>query len=61
MPGLRMNVSTSGVSTSIGGRGAWFTIGLRGTRSTIGLPGSGISYTTQRSWRHPPSSPIRHD
>jgi Protein of unknown function (DUF4236) len=46
-PGFRVNVSKSGVSESIGGRGAWFTIGPHGTRSTIGLPGSGLSYTTQ--------------
>jgi hypothetical protein len=46
-PGLRINLSKSGVSTSVGGRGAWFTIGPRGTRSTIGLPGTGLSYTEQ--------------
>jgi uncharacterized protein DUF4236 len=27
MPGIRMNVSKSGVSTSFGSRGAWFTVG----------------------------------
>lgn len=46
-PGLKINVSKSGVSESIGGRGAWFTIGPRGTRTTAGIPGSGLSYTTQ--------------
>jgi len=44
-PGLRVNFSKSGISTSIGRRGAWFTMGPRGTRATLGLPGSGISYT----------------
>ena len=39
-PGLRLNLSKSGVSTSIDGRGAWFTVGPRGTRTTVGLPGS---------------------
>ena len=48
-PGLRLNFSRSGVSTSVGGRGAWFTFGPRGTRTTVGLPGSGISYTEQTS------------
>jgi Protein of unknown function (DUF4236) len=47
-PGLRINLSRSGVSTSMGRRGAWFTIGPRGTRETIGVPGTGISYTEQQ-------------
>jgi hypothetical protein len=45
LPGLRLNVSKSGVSTSIGTRGAWLTFGRKGTRTTVGLPGTGISYT----------------
>jgi hypothetical protein len=48
-PGLRINLSKSGVSESIGRRGAWFTIGPRGTRSTVGLPGTGLSYTDQQT------------
>ena len=51
-PGLRVNLSKSGVSTSIGRRGAWFTMGPRGTRSTVGLPGSGLSYTEQSRRGH---------
>jgi hypothetical protein len=43
-PGLRLNISKSGVSTSIGRRGATLNISKRGTRTTIGLPGSGISW-----------------
>jgi Protein of unknown function (DUF4236) len=46
LPGLRLNLSKSGVSTSIGGRGAWLTFGKRGTRATVGLPGTGLSYST---------------
>ncbi len=45
IPGLRANISKSGVSLSIGHRGAWFTIGPRGRRATLGLPGSGIYWT----------------
>jgi len=45
LPGVRLNVSKSGVSTSIGGRGAHVTIGKSGTRTTVGLPGTGVSYT----------------
>lgn len=46
-PGLRMNLSKSGISTSIGGRGAWLTFrpGHK-VRSTVGLPGSGLRFTT---------------
>src|SRR5689334_25257907 len=50
-PGLRLNASKSGISASVGRRGAWFTIGPRGTRTTIGIPGTGISYTEQQSAR----------
>ena len=48
-PGVRLNLSRSGVSTSIGRRGLWFTSGPRGTRETVGIPGTGISYTEQQS------------
>jgi hypothetical protein len=57
LPGWRMNVSKSGISTSLGRRGAWFTIGPRGTRETIGIPGTGISYTEQRPLK--PRAPSR--
>ena len=48
LPGFRLNVSKTGVSGSVGRRGAWFTFGPRGTRETIGIPGSGLSYTEQQ-------------
>ena len=54
LPGVRLNLSGSGVSASFGRRGAWFTVGPRGTRATIGIPGSGLSYTTSSPWRRPP-------
>jgi hypothetical protein len=50
-PGLRLNLSKSGVSGSVGRRGGWFTIGPRGSRATVGLPGTGVSYTEQTSPR----------
>ena len=50
-PGISLNVSKSGISTSIGGRGATLNISKRGTRTTLGLPGSGISYRSPtRHW-----------
>jgi Protein of unknown function (DUF4236) len=45
LPGIRLNFSKHGVSTSIGVRGAHMTFGKTGTRTTIGIPGSGLSYT----------------
>ena len=48
-PGVRLNFSKSGISTSIGTKGAWVTFGKKGTRTTIGIPGSGISYTEYQS------------
>jgi len=46
VPGLRMNLSKSGLSWSLGPRGAHFTVGPRGARTTLGIPGSGIYYTS---------------
>ena len=43
-PGLRLNISKSGASVSIGERGAHLTLG-RTPRVTVGLPGSGLSWT----------------
>ena len=43
-PGVRLNFSRSGVSTTIGVRGAGVTIGPRGTYANVGLPGTGLSY-----------------
>src|SRR5665213_4060288 len=54
LPGVRLNFGKTGVSTSIGRRGAWLTFGGRGgTRATVGLPGTGLSYTTQLGKKAP--------
>jgi tetratricopeptide (TPR) repeat protein len=46
MPGVRMTVSKSGVSTSVGTRGARVTRTASGrVTRTVGLPGSGLSHT----------------
>lgn len=50
MPGLRVNLFKSGVSTSIGGRGATVNIGKRGLRSTLSVPGTGLSWSTMSGW-----------
>ena len=48
-PGLRLNLSKSGVSASVGVKGATVNISDRGTRGTVGIPGSGISYSENLS------------
>jgi len=54
-PGVRLNFSGSGISTSIGGRGAHVTYGHGHVRTTVGIPGTGVSYTSVS--RHAPGRP----
>ena len=49
--GLRLNLSKSGPSISIGGRGHSVNISSRGSRVNIGIPGTGLSYS--RSFSKP--------
>jgi Protein of unknown function (DUF4236) len=53
VPGIRANLSRSGVSLSVGRRGAWYTTGPRGRRVTAGWPGTGLFWTE----RLPPAAP----
>ena len=47
IPGVRLNVSKSGVSTSLGGHGATVNVGTSGKKTvTLGIPGTGLSYNT---------------
>ena len=46
-PGGRTNLSNSGVSTTVGARGAHITFGHGKVRETVGIPGSGLSYSEQ--------------
>jgi len=48
-PGVRLNFSKSGISTSIGPRGASITVGKRGTFANAGIPGTGLSYRAKIS------------
>jgi len=43
-PGVRLNVSKRGVSTSYGGGPLTVTVSKRGVTSTASLPGTGLSY-----------------
>jgi hypothetical protein len=58
LPGIRVNLSKTGASLSVGHRGAWYTIGPRGQRASVGLPGSGLSWTGYQPWHpHGPERP----
>lgn len=43
-PGLRLNLSKSGVSATLGRPGATVNVGRRGVEGSAGLPGTGLSY-----------------
>lgn len=49
-PGVRLNVSKSGVSTSLGGRGGTVNLSSKGVRTTVGIPGTGMSWSKQTGW-----------
>jgi hypothetical protein len=51
LPGVKVNLSKSGVSTSLGGRGATVNVGSSGKKTlTLGLPGTGLSYQIPLTW-----------
>jgi len=44
-PGVYINLSKSGISASVGGKGATVNVGSTGRRMvTLGVPGTGLSY-----------------
>lgn len=45
LPGVTINLSKKGVSTSLGTTGARVTLGHGQKRTTVGLPGTGLSHT----------------
>jgi hypothetical protein len=49
MPGVRLNVSKSGLGLSVGPRGASVSLGRRGAHSHVGIPGTGIAYRQKLS------------
>jgi len=48
-PGVRINLSKTGVSGSLGGHGATVNVGKNGEQVTLGIPGTGLSYRTPLS------------
>jgi hypothetical protein len=54
LPGVRINLSKSGVGFSVGGRGAHIGITAHGQHYTsIGMPGTGLSW---REYQHKPAA-----
>lgn len=45
LPGVKVNISKSGISTSIGGNGYTANISKRGVKQTFSIPGTGLSYS----------------
>ena len=61
-PGVRLNLSKTGLSASIGVPGATINFSKRGVRSTVGIPGTGLSYSQMlTSGANDGSSPISTD
>jgi len=58
-PGVRINFSSGGISTTLGVPGASVNIGSRGQYLNLGLPGSGLSYRTPIGG-HPQQPRVRH-
>ncbi|CAM3804959.1 DUF4236 domain-containing protein [Alkalicoccus chagannorensis] len=52
-PGMRLNLSKRGVSTSFGPRGASVSVGRRGVYGNVGAPGTGLSYRKKLSTSGP--------
>src|SRR5215467_12574030 len=44
LPGVHINLSKTGVSTSVGGKGATLNVGHGQRTVTLGIPGTGLSY-----------------
>jgi hypothetical protein len=47
--GLRINLSKSGASLSVGRHGATMNLEPKGKKVTVGLPGTGLSYSQMLS------------
>ena len=57
LPGVRLNVSKSGVSASVGVHGLTTNIKPgRKARTTVGVPGSGVSYSVTHDDKQQPRS-----
>lgn len=51
LPGIKLNFSKSGISTTIGKKGMGANFSDKGVRTTVGILGTGISYSSTSSKR----------
>ena len=51
-PWVRLNFSSSGISTTLGVRGASVNVGPRGSHLNLGVPGTGLSFQQPLTHRH---------
>lgn len=58
IPGVHLNFSKNGISTSIGVRGASLTFGKKGTYFNTGIPGTGIYSRQKLSSSNAPNVPV---
>lgn len=59
-PGIHLNISKTGLSTTLGPKGLKLNISRRGLRQTASIPGTGLSYTsnlTPKTRKPPPMEP----
>ncbi|MBV8751314.1 MAG: DUF4236 domain-containing protein [Hyphomicrobiales bacterium] len=61
VPGIRLNLSRSGPSLSLGGKGFRYNIGATGTRVTVGIPGTGLSWSQYSSHSQRRSAQLEGD
>ncbi|WP_338868479.1 DUF4236 domain-containing protein [Spirosoma sp. SC4-14] len=57
IPGVRINLSSRGISTTIGVRGASLNVSSRGTYLNVGIPGTGLSYREKLGGARPSQQP----
>jgi hypothetical protein len=59
IPGVWLNLSKRGISTSIGGKG--LTVNVKGdkVRTTASIPATGISYRSTSTSKHDDSQPAK--
>jgi Protein of unknown function (DUF4236) len=62
IPGVSINLSKTGVSTTLGMKGFHTNISKRGVRTTVSAPGTGLSYShLERYKQQPPTTPTKCD
>lgn len=60
-PGIKLNLSKSGISTTIGKRGSSVNVSKKGVYGSAGIPGTGISYRGKIDGGSKAASKLRKD